>query len=208
MRSSRGKPAPRLAGDSHVKSHYSTNVTLTPTSSGLPSEGASAYHSQQPSSHKSRLPWFHSDSGARARDVRSKYRTPTITEEPAILRSMSPPRASPRSPAFDFKVREPRIAPIHDRSRGLPMYLERPRSPDSSIASGFSSYSRESEDSSLRCRDYALQNHRPDIHQRLVPRAAVPSAASPKHCNVNSDSNPHGACSNEQDPGWVVYGYV
>ena len=135
--------------------------------------------------------------------MRSKYRTPTITEEPAVLRSISPPRAppmTPRSPAVDFKLRDPSLQ-MQERSRGLPAYPEPPLSPSSSVVSGISSYSRGSKDSSSVCREYAL--HRPeDSHQRLIPRPAVGVTPSSKHCNGHSD------VSTEQDPGWVVYGYV
>lgn len=193
IRSSRGKAAPRSGGDSHSRSQLTTSQLAT--------EGASAYHNRQRSSHKSRLPWFHSEYGARGRDVRSKYHTPTITEEPPILRSISPPRASPmapRSPAVaDFKVREPRT-PMQGRSGAL---SERSQSPDSTVVSGVSGCSRDSQDSSMRYRDYI---QRPVIHQRVVPPPSV-GTAPPKHCNGHSDSHP---CSGEKDPGWVVYGYV
>lgn len=192
IRSSRGKATPRPGGESHSRSQLTTGTT-----SPLATAGASASQHRQRSSHKSRMPWFNSEYGARGRDVRSKYHTPTITEEPPILRSISPPRAhpmTPRSPAVaDFKVREPRT-PYQGRSRVL---SERSQSPDSTVVSGISGCSRDSQDSSLRCRDYI---QRP----RVVPQPAV-STAPLKHCNGQSDSHP---CSGEKDPGWVVYGYV
>ena len=196
IRSSRGKAASRLATDS-----YSANSTVSTST-----QSERGYHSQQHTSHKPRLPWFHSDS--KTRDVRSKYRTPTITEEPSILRSMSPPRASPltpRSPAANFKVREPCL-PKQDRSRVHPLFPERPCSPESSCVSSVSGYSHASSQiSPVRCQDYT---RRPDIHQRLVPRPPVasnntgPSAPSSGHLDTRS------ACSNEQDQSWIVYGYV
>ena len=195
VRSIRGKA--RLGGT--VKSPLSTSAQVAPTTSSQPSEGASpGLHRQPHVTHKPRLPWFHSDSAARARTIRAKYRTPTINEEPY---TMSPPRATPlvpRSPASDFGVRVP-------RSRGHPAYLERPHSPDSSVVSGFSSYSIESQEEPLRYRDYALQNHGPSGHLRLVPRPAVNTAASTK--TGHSDST-YGASLSEPDPSWIAYGYV
>lgn len=214
IRSSRGK---RSGPDAHsAKSQLSTSIQLTSTSNGLPNGTTSSpYHSQQHTSHRSRLPWFHSDSTARVRDIQYKYRTPTIVEEPAVLRSISPPRASPmtpRSPAIDFKIREPHIP----MPRGYP---DRPSSPDSSTVSSISAYSRSSsqiENSSVtRCREYALQNRRPEPHyQRLIPRPPVVTPAPPlppKRCNTHSDhthQQTHSHNPSEEDPGWVVYGYV
>lgn len=199
IRSSRGKAASRLATDSYsAKSQLSTSTQVD-----------RAYHSQSHSSHKLRLPWLHSDSSARARDVQSKYRTPTITEEPPILRSISPPRPSPltpRSPAGNFKVREPCL----DRSRVHPLYPERPCSPDSSCVSSVSGYSHASSQiSPARYQDYTSQR---DIHHRPIPRPPLvtstgpPAPAQQKNCNGHLDTR--SACSNEQDQSWVVYGYV
>ena len=191
IRSIRGKA--RLGGS--VKSQLATSAQVAPTSSCQPSEGASpGLHRQPHVTHKPRLPWFHSDTAAR---VRAKYQTPTIKEEPY---TMSPPRATPlvpRSPASDFGVRVP-------RTRGHPAYLERPHSPDSSVVSGFSGYSMESQEGPLRYRDYALQSHGPSGHSRLVPRPAVTSAAPTK--TGRSDS--YGAALSEPDPSWITYGYV
>ena len=211
IRSSRGKRDAVAA-----KSQLTTAHPMSSPNTRLPSGGSSgAYHSQQHSttSHRSKLPWFQSDSSPRARELQSKYRTPTITEEPAVLRSISPPRASPmtpRSPATDYRIsREPRGL----LSRGYPIYPERPHSPDSSVVSGVSNYSRGSSQASSVClRDFALQSHssRAD-HQRLVPRPPVVTAAPPPPppnlCSGRTASSAE-ARQTEQDPGWVVYGYV
>ena len=213
IRSSRGKREAVTAKTQLTSGH------LASTPNGLPSGGSSgAYHGQQHSVHRPRpLPWFQSDSSPRARDLQSKYRTPTITEEPAVLRSISPPRASPmtpRSPATDYRInREPRSL----LSRGYPIYPERPNSPDSSVVSGMSSYSRDSSQhgSSVQLRDFALHSlsTRPDLphHQRLVPRPPVATAAPPPpppNLCSGQTTVPAENRQTEQDPGWVVYGYV
>ena len=198
VRSIRGKA--RLGGS--VKSQLSTCAQVAPASGGQPSEGASpGLHRQPHVTHKPRLPWFHSNSAAKAREIRSKYRTPTINEEPY---TMSPPRAAtlvPRSPASDFGVRVP-------RSRGFPTYLERPHSPDSSVVSGISGYSMESQEGPLRCRDYALHSHGPGgAHPRLVPRPAVTVSSAAPTKSGRSDSA-YGTSLSEPDPNWITYGYV
>ena len=209
IRSLRGKRADSYS----AKSQLSTGIQYTPTSNGQPNgvHSSSAGHL----SYKPRLPWFHSESSsARGRDL--KYHTPTITEEPAVLRSISPPRASPmtpRSPAVDFKVWGPRM-PV---PRGYPsVYPERPSSPDSSTVSSISGFSRTSSQVETSS---AILTRRPDpYHKRLVPRPPVlatsPPPLPPKLCNGRSDNahpqqiHTHNTCSNEQDPAWVVYGYV
>ena len=200
IRSSRGKRDASLAAKSQLTHTQLATAPVNGLPNGPPNgpPSTTTYHSQP---RKPRLPWFHSDSTPRSRDAISKYRTPTITEEPAVLRSISPPGASPmspRSPATDFRVRDPR-SPL---SRGYTVYPERPHSPDSSIVSGVSGYSQDSsQSSSLHMRELS---RRPNLHQRLVPRPPVatvaPPPAPPTLCNERE--------THEQDPGWVVYGYV
>ena len=201
IRSSRGKREAALTAKSQAAHSH-----LASTQNGLPA----SYHSQQQqhsSTNRSRLPWFHA-ADPRDRDSRSKYRTPTITEEPAILRSISPPRASPmtpRSPATDFRIREPRSL----LSRGYPVYPERAHSPESSVVSGVSGYSLDSSHgSSVQLREIS---RRPNLHQRLVPRppvgTMVPPPPPPGLCKGRSPAG-EGRQTHEQDPNWVVYGYV
>ena len=208
IRSSRGsRVAPRGGGNAYLaKSQLSSNVQY----SGCPiptGETSVAYYSQQQTSQKSRLSWFHT--AAKARDAHSKYRTPTITEEPSILRRTSPPRASPmtpRSPAIDFKVREPYL-PIPDGSRGYPAYPNRPPSPDSSCVSGLSGW-ESSQGSPVRLRDFTLQGH--SFHERRMPHPAgitKPTPLLPPKHSIH-DSSHTDVSSNEQDPSWVTYGYV
>ena len=211
IRSSRGK-RDTLAAKSQLSS-----TQLTSSQHGVPSGVSStAYHAgqQHSATQRQRQQWFQSDSTTRAREMQSKYRTPTITEEPAVLRSISPPRASPmipRSPATDYRVREPRSR----LPRGYPVYPERAHSPDSSVVSGISGYSRDSSQaSSVNLRDFALQSRgRPEFHhQRPVPCPPVVMAAPPPPppnlCNGRTPAGEGRAPSNEQDPSWVVYGYV
>ena len=213
IRSSRGK-RDTVAAKSQLASAH-----LASTSNGVPSGGSSsAYHSQhQPSPasapHRPR-PWFQSDSSPRAREPQSKYCTPTITEEPAVLRSMSPPRASPmtpRSPATDYRInREPRSL----LSRGYPpIYPERPSSPDSSVVSGISSYSRGSSQNSstVQLRDLGRRSSGLSHLHRIIPRPPVATVAPPPPPpNICTGRTPASAeqRQTEQDPSWVVYGYV